>query len=162
MFGAAVKTGADYFPAVEWFAWSVGGAASAVALITVGRRIGPTDSKNAKWFLLGCTLLISLLSGIGGLIGKEPVTAFSGFTMFIVAAAFVGMRWGPRQVVTQIEPLSEAGAELQPNSESDFKEQKVVPKEPVPENKLCPRCHHKCLPDSKECEICRYDFTIWG
>jgi hypothetical protein len=97
--GAAGTYIAKYLYSWQWLIWVVSGSFSAGVFILVGVRVAPRMNGIVKWSLIGLLLGLGSISAIGGLIGNEPVRAFTGIAMTVIALA------GARLSIPQFESM---------------------------------------------------------
>jgi hypothetical protein len=90
--GVLTNLGANFFLRITWIAWSTSGAFSAAAFILVGLKVAPTCNRTAKWSLIIPSLLFGVISGLGSLLGDDPVSVLCGVAMIAVSIGFMGMK----------------------------------------------------------------------
>jgi len=72
-----------------WYVWLVSGAASGVAFISVSLYVAPIINNFSKWSTIIIVGLLGAISAIGSMSGgQEPVAAFAGITLLIVAVSY--------------------------------------------------------------------------
>jgi len=72
-----------------WITWFVSGGMSGAALMITGLRVAPRANAVVKWALIILLLSLGLLSGLGSLLGQEPIRVMTGVAMVLVGLACI-------------------------------------------------------------------------
>ena len=92
------------FHGKNWAACLFSGFLAGGFFVLAGLKVAPFRNSAVKWILITLCLTFGVMSIIGGFLRTEPVSAFAGFGMIVVALAFFAMRPQTVQINQEHEP----------------------------------------------------------